>query len=160
MRVGACYGRVALKLTDSCGITPRHVSILPTSATAARPLRRTPLMRSLRNGVSYVGSLRVATRRLSRSAQFGPLPAPITLKELDKALLSFAWPPGSGADRLHPRHIYYSSRVGNSWLRILLTLMEGSSTDPTSQSTILFNLVGKQDGGTRLIALLGSIYRI
>ena len=90
----------------------------------------------------------------------GPLLAPITAAELGKALLSFAWPTGLGAGQTHLRHLYYASQAGKNWLRILLTLIEGCSVLPSSQKVMVFNLVGKPDGGTRLIALLGSLYRV
>ena len=50
--------------------------------------------------------------------------------------------------------------MGKNGLRVLLTLIEGCSVLPSSQNTIICNLVSKPDGGTRLIGLVGSLYRI
>jgi hypothetical protein len=76
-----------------------------------------------------------------------PLLPSFSMKDLDRALLSFSWNTGLGADQAHPRHFFFVSLAGKRWLRILLTLVEGASRLPTAQSVILFSMLPKPGWG-------------
>lgn len=90
----------------------------------------------------------------------GELPPKLSAKELMRALQSFRWRTGLGVDRLHPRHVVYTTDKARAWLGILLFLCESLGRWPSAVQHINFVIQGKPDGGGRLIGLLCSLYRI
>ena len=85
--------------------------------------------------------------------------APVSVEELDHAAKSFKWNTGLGSDQFHPRHIPFLSVKAKRWVCLLFTMFDGLGALPETQKHLTYVVMGKDDGGTRLIALLGTLYR-
>ncbi len=85
---------------------------------------------------------------------------PLDGERLAKVAATFKAGTGLGVDHLRPRHIVYLSKGARKALAELLQCLEKHRRWPSTLRTVVEIALGKKSGGSRLVGLSSTLYRV